>query len=69
VADGSTFAQFPGQTSHNKPIPPAYALVSIQKICQPDFEEIELDIPGGDREKHLRMRYTVSYYGQNITSS
>jgi hypothetical protein len=36
------------------PIPPGYALVSIEKICQPDFEELELDIPGGDEEKTLK---------------
>jgi hypothetical protein len=36
------------------PIPPGYALVNVQKICQPDFEEVELDIPGGDGEKTLK---------------
>jgi hypothetical protein len=51
------------------PIPQGYALVSIEKICQPDFEELELDIPEGDGKRHLRMRYTISYYGQNVTSS
>jgi hypothetical protein len=51
------------------PIPPGYASVSVEKISQPDFEELELDIPGGDGERHLRMRYTISYYGQNVTSS
>jgi hypothetical protein len=38
-------------------------------MCQPDFEELEIDIPRGGEEKHLRMLYTVSYYGQNVTSS
>jgi hypothetical protein len=33
-----------------------------------DFEELELDISGGDGKRHLRMRFTVSYYGQNVTS-
>jgi hypothetical protein len=54
VADESAFAQFPGQTSHDIPIPPPYGLVSVEKICQPDFEELELDIPGGDGEKTLK---------------
>jgi hypothetical protein len=54
VADGSAFAQFPGQTSHEMSIPPGYASVSIEKICQPDFEELELDIPKGDGEKTLK---------------
>jgi hypothetical protein len=36
------------------PIPPGYASVSVEKICQPDFEELELDISGGDREKTLK---------------
>jgi hypothetical protein len=36
------------------PIPPGYASVSVEKICQPDFEELELDIPGGDGEKTLK---------------
>jgi hypothetical protein len=44
-------------------IPPGYASVSVERICQLDFEELEIDIPGGDGEKHLRMRSTVSYYG------
>jgi hypothetical protein len=50
------------------PIPPGYASVSVEKICQPDFEELELDILGGDGKRHLRMRYAVSYYGQTVTS-
>jgi hypothetical protein len=54
VADGSVFAQFPGQTSHVMPIPPGYASDSIENICQPDFEELELDILGGDGEKTLK---------------
>jgi hypothetical protein len=36
------------------PIPPGYASVSVEKICQPDFEELELDIRGGDGEKTLK---------------
>jgi hypothetical protein len=54
VADGSAFAQFPGQTSHVMSIPPGYASVSIERICQHDFEELEIDIPGGDGEKTLK---------------
>jgi hypothetical protein len=37
------------------PIPPGYASVSIEKICQPDFAELELDILGGDGEKTLTV--------------
>jgi hypothetical protein len=54
MADGSAFAQFPGQTSHDMPIPPSYASVSVGRICQPDFEELEIDILGGDGEKTLK---------------
>jgi hypothetical protein len=54
VEDGSAFAQFTGQSSHDMPIPPGYASVSIERICQPDFEELEIDIPGGDGEKTLK---------------
>jgi hypothetical protein len=35
------------------PIPPGYASVSVERICQPDFEELEIDIRGGDGEKTL----------------
>jgi hypothetical protein len=35
-------------------IPPGYASVSVEKICQPDFEELELDISAGDGEKTLK---------------
>jgi hypothetical protein len=35
-------------------IPPDYASVSIEKICQPYFEELELDIVGADGEKTLK---------------
>jgi hypothetical protein len=40
--------------SHGMPIPPSYASVTVQRICQPDFEELELDIPRGDGEKTLK---------------
>jgi hypothetical protein len=40
--------------SHGMLIPPSYALVSIKKICQLNFEELELDIPRGDGEKILK---------------
>jgi hypothetical protein len=43
------------------PIPPGYTSFSVEKICHPDFEELELDIPGGDGKRHLRMCYTISY--------
>jgi hypothetical protein len=41
------------------PIPPGYTSVSVERICQPDFEELEIDIPGSDGERNLRMCYTV----------
>jgi hypothetical protein len=54
VAYGSAFAHFPRQTSHNMLIPPGYASVSLEEICQPQFEDLELDIPGGDGERTLK---------------
>jgi hypothetical protein len=55
------------------PIPPGYASVSVERICQPDFEELERIYQPDAQEVtgkiHLRMHYTVSYYGQNVTSS
>jgi hypothetical protein len=35
-------------------IPPGYASVSVEKICQSDFEKLELDIPGGYGERTLK---------------
>jgi hypothetical protein len=40
--------------SHDMPIPPGYTSVSVERICQPDFEELEINIPGGDEEKTLQ---------------
>jgi hypothetical protein len=54
VAYISAFAHFPGQTSHGMLIPPGYALVSVEEICQPQFEDLELDIPGGEGERKLK---------------
>jgi hypothetical protein len=54
VAYGSAFAHFPRQTSHDMSIPPGYASVSVEEMCQPQFEGLELDIPGGDRERTLK---------------
>jgi hypothetical protein len=54
VAYKSAFAHFPGQTSHDMLIPPSYASVSVEEICQPQFEGLELDIPGGDGERTLK---------------
>jgi hypothetical protein len=48
VADESAFAQFAGQMSHDMSIPPGYTSVSVEKICQPDFKELQLEITGGD---------------------
>jgi hypothetical protein len=33
---------------------PGYASVSVDEICQPQFEDLELDIPGGDGERTLK---------------
>jgi hypothetical protein len=54
VPYGSAFAHFPGQTSHGMLIPPGYASISVEEICQPQFEDLELDIPGDDRERTLK---------------
>jgi hypothetical protein len=54
VAYGSTFAHFPGQTSHDMLIPLGYASVSVKEICQPQFEDLEPDIPGGDGGRTLK---------------
>jgi hypothetical protein len=35
-------------------IPLGYASVSVEKIYQPDFDELELEIPRGDGEKTLK---------------
>jgi hypothetical protein len=44
---------------HDMPISPGYASVSVEKICQLDFEELELEIQEVTGKRHLRMRYTV----------
>jgi hypothetical protein len=67
VAYGSAFAHFPRQTSHDMLVPPGYASVSVEEICQPQFEDLELDIRGGDGKGHSRMQFTVSYCGPNVT--
>jgi hypothetical protein len=54
VAYGSAFAHFLGQTSHDMLIPPGYASISVEEICQPQFEDLEIDIPGGDGERTLK---------------
>jgi hypothetical protein len=35
-------------------IPLGYASVSVKEICQPQFEDLELDIPGGDGGRTLK---------------
>jgi hypothetical protein len=35
-------------------IPPGYDSVSVEEICQSQFEDLELDIPGGDGERTLK---------------
>ena len=54
MAFGSAFAHMPGRTSHGMQIPPGYASVSVEQICLPKFEDLELEIPGGDGEKTLK---------------
>jgi hypothetical protein len=54
VAYESAFAHFPGQTSHDMLIPPGYASISVEEICQSQFEDLELDILGGDGERTLK---------------
>jgi hypothetical protein len=54
VAYESDFAHFPRQTSHDMLIPPGYTSVSVEEICQSQFEDLELDIPGNDRERTLK---------------
>jgi hypothetical protein len=48
-------------------IPPGYASVSVDEICQPQFEDLELNIPGGDGKGHSRIQFTVSYFDPNVT--
>jgi hypothetical protein len=54
VAYGSAFPHFPGQISHGMLIPHSYASVSVEEICQSQFEDLELDILGGDGERKLK---------------
>jgi hypothetical protein len=54
VACESAFAHFPGQTSHNMHIPFGYPSVVMGVICQPQFEDLEIDILGGDGERTLK---------------
>jgi hypothetical protein len=54
VAYRSAFAHFPRQTSHGMLIPPGYASVSVEEICQSQFEDLVLDIPGGDGERTFK---------------
>jgi hypothetical protein len=54
VEYGSAFAHFPGQTSHGMLIPLGYTSISVEEICQPQFEDLELDILGGDGERTLK---------------
>jgi hypothetical protein len=53
-ANGIAFAHFPRQTSHDMSIPPGYASVGVENICQPASGELELDIPKGYGGKTLK---------------
>ena len=46
MAYGSALAQMPGRTSHGMQIPPGYASVGVEEICDPRFQDLELEIPG-----------------------
>jgi hypothetical protein len=69
VAYGSTFVHFPGQISYGMLIPPGYASVSVEEICQPQFEDLELDIPGGDGKRTLKdaVHYIILWPKRYIT--
>jgi hypothetical protein len=54
VVYGSSFAHFPAQTSHGMLITSGYTLVSVEEFCQPQFEDLELDILRGDGENTLK---------------
>ena len=54
MAYGSALAHLPGRTSHGMEIPPGYASVGLEEICHPQFEDLKLEIPGGDDEKTLK---------------
>jgi hypothetical protein len=49
VLYGSAFVLLWGWTSNGMKIPHLYASVSVEEICQPRFEDMELEIPRGDR--------------------
>ena len=53
MAYGSALAQMPGRTSHGMQIPPGYASVGLEEV-HPDYNDLELEIPGGDGEKTLK---------------
>ena len=47
-------AHLPGRTIHGMQIPTGYASVGLEEIADPKFNDIELDIQGGDGERTLR---------------
>jgi hypothetical protein len=47
-------------------IPSGYASVAMEQICQPQFEDLQLDIPGGHGERTLKDVVHVSYCGQML---
>ena len=54
MAYGGALVHLPGQTRHGMLIPPSYASFGREEICDQRFEDLELDIPGGDGEKTLK---------------
>ena len=47
-------AHLPGCTSHGMQIPPGYISVGVKEVDDPQINNIELDIPGGDGERTLK---------------
>ena len=41
-----------GQTIHGMEVPNGYSVVGVEQIVSDDYGRLELDIPGGDGEKH-----------------
>src|SRR3954466_4308050 len=53
VADGFALSNSPEATYHGNPIPTGYARVGVDEVASA-YEELILDIPGGEGQKTLR---------------